>query len=296
MQATEDSSTDSPMPPMELMKSLQEKMGEISMLPSVASEAIALTNDPECTAVQFGEVVRRDVSLATEMLTLANSSMFSNGKQVSKLEQVIVRLGFQQCRNWIISSSAASLMKKMALEEQWIREVLWKHSVATAATCSLLNRTFKLGFDGEEFTAGLLHDFGRLLLFVASEDSFPKADPLDFSNEDGVLEKERSVLGTDHCCFGAWFAKNSGLPLCLIEAIRWHHEDNPACENSRLVTLVAAADHVANYIQSEKSIQGYSPESNPKLVTLCESINSNLSEQFSVVETTLMEEISASLS
>jgi HD-like signal output (HDOD) protein len=261
------------------------------MLPAVASEAIQLTGDPECTAGQFSQVVEKDIALAAEILTLANSSVFSSGRSVSRLEQAVVRLGFSQCRNLIIASSTACLMKAMPLQDEWIREVLWQHSHSSATAATALNHALDLGFHGEEFTAGLLHDFGRLLLSVAAQDDFPLVDPLDFAENENVLEHEHAILGTDHCRFGAWFAARSGLPLCLVDAIRWHHEPNPLTSSRTLVAVTTAADHIANYLQREETVEAYDPTTNRGLQQLAKITETNVLEKFAAVELALLTEV-----
>jgi len=191
----------------QLKSSLLKRSDELSMLPAVATEALELARDPECRTAEFAGVIERDVKLATEILSIANSVYFAASAPVASLHQAVVRLGLRQCRYLILSSSAASLMKGMPLEQEWVREVIWQHSFRTATACQYLNKTLKLGFDGEEFTAGLLHDFGRLLLAVAAPESFANADPLSFEEDEEFLSKENSILGSDHCSFGAWFAE-----------------------------------------------------------------------------------------
>jgi len=168
------------LPPEELRRSLLKRADDLSMLPAVATEALQLARNPDCTTAQFAGVIERDVKLATEILSICNSVLYSSGKPVANLHQAVIRLGFRQCRNLILTSSAASLMKRLPLEQEWIRELLWRHSFTTAVACLDLNNRLRLGFQGEEFTAGLLQDFGRTLLAVAVGKNQPDVDPLDF--------------------------------------------------------------------------------------------------------------------
>ena len=278
-------------PPEHLQRALFSRTDELSMLPAVANEALELAKDPDCTSAQFASVVERDVNLATEILSMANSALFACGTPVVSLQQAIVRLGFRQCRNLILTSSAASLMKSLPLEQEWVREVLWQHSTLTAASCVHINRTLSLGFQGEEFTAGLLHDFGRLLLAVAAPEQFADADPLTFEEDENILEFERSFLETDHCAFGAWFAKTSGLPEALSSAIHYHHEPAVDHPHQKLIALVAAGDHVANHLQISDEPEEYESSGNRGIAQLAEITSSNIVEKFDGISDTLLEEI-----
>lgn len=248
--------------PDKLKETLLSRSDELSMLPAVATEALEMARDPECKTSEFAGVIERDVKLATEILSMANSVMFAASTPVSSLRQAVVRLGMKQCRNLILSSSAASLMKSLPLEQEWVREVVWQHSFRTATACTYLNKQLRTGFDGEEFTAGLLHDFGRLLLAVAAPDEFSRADTLSFEEDEEFLSRETSTLGIDHCQFGAWFAKHNRLPRSLVAAIQFHHLPEMHHPDSKLIALVAAGDHLCSYYQRVEESAGYDIELN----------------------------------
>lgn len=284
--------TENLVPPESLQRALLSKSDELSMLPAVAYEALEMAKDPDCNSRHFASVVERDVKLATDILSLANSAVFACGSPVSNLQQAIVRLGFRQCRNLILTSSAASLMKNLPLEQEWVRELLWQHSVITATTCVHLNRALGLGFSGEEFTAGLLHDLGRLLLALASAESFACVDSLDFQETGAdMLSVEQSVLGTDHCRFGAWFAQQSGLPKPLITAILYHHEPETEHPEQELTALVAASDHIANHLQVCEEPTGYEPDANRGMDVLASIRSTTLIAEFAGIAPTLLGEV-----
>ena len=255
-------------PPSSLQRNLLSHAADLSMLPEVAREALELVRDPDCCGSHFSSVVGRDVKLATDILSFANSAVFACSEPIADLHQAITRLGFRQCRNLILTSSVASLMKRMPLEQEWIRELIWEHSFVTATTCAYLNRYFDLSFQGEEFIAGLLHDFGRLLIALSAPELFDQADPMDFIESASPIQVEHSILSTDHCRFGAWFAQYNGLPEELVAAIRFHHEPTVKHASQKLTILVAAADNIANYLQIHAEPEGYEARRNPHLTSL----------------------------
>jgi HD-like signal output (HDOD) protein len=242
------------MPTTELDPKLQaefrQKAQALQMLPGVAVQALEIARDPECTIRDFVAVVERDAKLAADILAMSNSVMFSaGGPAVLSLQQAIVRLGFRQCRNLILSTSMASLMKNVSLEEEWVRDVLCRHGFLTGMLAINVNKIVGTGFQGEEFAAGLVHDFGRLLLAVVAPDKFCIADPLHFDESPEILTMERRILGTDHCQAGTWYAELSKLPSEFAEVIRYHHNPAACTKHRRLVALVAIADHMANHLQ-----------------------------------------------
>lgn len=246
---------------------IQASMGQVRMLPDVAAQALDLAKDPDVSIGPFVRVIERDIELAANILSLANSALYS-APPVANLRQATERIGFSQCKNLILASSLSSLMKKMTLREEWIRAVLWQHSVLTAMTNVRLNQFLRAGFCGEEFTAGLIHDLGRTLLAVAIPDRFSFIDPLDFEESQELLQHEQGLIETDHCDIGAWYATEQGLPMSLIEVIRYHHHPNQAKSNDTLVLLTAFADHVSNHYQRTGESHSYDATTNPALMVL----------------------------
>ena len=241
----------------------------LQMLPTVAIQALDIAKNPDCSMREFVSVIERDAKLATDILGMSNSSMFwTGGAPIVTLQQSVVRLGFRQCRNLILSTSLASMMRNLSLEEEWIRDVLSQHAFLTGMTAVHVNRIVGTGFQGEEFAAGLIHDFGRALLAVCMPEQFASADPLDFDEHSLTLEKETWVLETNHCEAGAWFAQINGLPSEFVEVIRHHHAPQNALKHRRLVALTAISDHIANHIQRFETSDNYDMTANDAIFVL----------------------------
>ena len=254
--------------PIHVERHLQATLRGSLMLPTVAMEALEIAKNPRCTIGEYSRIVERDLRLATEIISQSNSILYSPDRPVTSLHQSVLRLGFKQCQNLILSASLSSLMRRMPLEGRLAQELLWRHSITTAITSAQLNRLLGLGFQGEDFTAGLIHDMGRMLIAVAYPDRFEEIDALDFDETNDVTQAEREVLGTDHCAIGAWYAEENRLPIELREVLLAHHGDRPVTINRRLVALTMASDHLANYVQRHARPAEYPFRENPGLVRL----------------------------
>ena len=267
-----------------LQMEFRRKAQALQMLPAVAVQALEVARDPECTIREFVAVVERDAKLAADILSMSNSVMFSaGGPPVLSLQQAIVRLGFRQCRNLILSTSMASLMKNLSLEEEWVGDVLCRHGFLTGVLAINVNKIVGTGFQGEEFAAGLVHDFGRLLLAVCLPEKFCTADPLHFDESPEMLTMERRILGTDHCEAGAWYAELSKLPSEFVEVIRYHHNPAACTKHRRLVALVAIADHMASYLQRFDNGNQYNLRDNEAVYVLESCGQSNVAARLADV-------------
>ncbi|AMV26807.1 HDOD domain protein [Gemmata sp. SH-PL17] len=248
-----------------LEQQIRRLVDEMPPLPVTATRALALMEDPNVSLAAIADLIREDAALATGLLRVANSALFAGGAPTIRLDQAVVRLGLWTCRSMVTAIGLRGRLRGRATTGEFERRTLWHHGFVTASICAQLNRTHRLGFHGEEYSAGLLHDLGRVLIALADPESLALAGAMDFREEGDLLARERAVIGADHCALGGWFAELSNLPPELVEVIRHHHTPRPPGAGSRLVALVAAADHMANHLQCGGTTENYNPLTNPRL-------------------------------
>lgn len=131
-----------------------------------------------------------------------------------------------------------------------------------------VNRAVGAGFQGEEFAAGLIHDIGRTLFAICLPEQFSTIDQMDFDESLTTLNHEESRIGTNHCVLGSWFGRQQNLPQELLEVILFHHDPARALQHRRLVALISACDHMANYLQRTGNIEGYDARDNQAIFVL----------------------------
>lgn len=223
---------------------------EFTMIPAAAMRAMELGRNPACSVGEYAAAIECDHRLTTDLLSMANSSLYARGAPAASIKEAVRRLGMRRCHGLILSTCAVGLMRSLPFEQSEVREALWRHGYLTAVICRHLNESLRLGFNGEEFTAGLLHDLGRSLLAATVPSRFAACDSDTGPHGTGSLDQERELLGTDHCELGAAFAVRSGLPAALIAVIQQHHSPGTAEAFQQLVALVAIADEMANRVES----------------------------------------------
>ncbi|QJW98980.1 HDOD domain-containing protein [Frigoriglobus tundricola] len=252
-----------------LERQIRLLVDSLPALPVTAARALALMNDPDVALADIADLIQEDPALATGLLRVANSALFAGGAAALRLDQAVVRLGLWMCKDLVTAIGMRRMLHGRAAATEADCHALWHHAFVTASICAQLNRANRLGFQGEEYSAGMLHDLGRLLIALADPECLALAGVMSFQEDADTPQRERAAIGADHCALGGWFAELSNLPPALVEVIRRHHTPQPAAGPSRLVALVTAADHMANHLQLGRSVESYDPATNAGLATLC---------------------------
>jgi HD-like signal output (HDOD) protein len=127
---------------------------------------------------------------------------------------------------------------------------------------------------------------------VLWQHSFLVADPMTFEEDDGLLDRERQLLGYDHCTIGAGYAESARMPRTVISAIRHHHRPREATLAPELVELVAAADHLANHFHRDGESGAYEVASNPGFTLMARRLDSDGIDYFEDRVPSLLKEAS----
>jgi putative nucleotidyltransferase with HDIG domain len=119
----------------------------------------------------------------------------------------------------------------------------WIHCIAVATIAELLTRKVGSINSDKAFTAGLLHDLGQFVIANFLSQVMPTATWWTFDTPD----KERSLLGCNHCDVGYAVAVKWNLPETIRECCRWHHDLNIARDvlDTEMLSIIHAADVLA---------------------------------------------------
>ena len=266
----EEQVDNAPAVPAPLIDGLRRTLSNLKMLPEDAQQALLIATSDDCDVARLAGIIQRDIRLTTFILRIANSTLFGAPRPIASLHRAILFVGIGRVRDFIIASSLEAISSKVSPGLQSVRQALWKHGFLTSILAVRLNGLLGMGFEGEEFTAGLLHDFGRTLILIADPVNAPHVDPLDFIDPPNIEERERRHLGISHAEFGAWFAGLNQLPEALVAATRFHHRPADAGEWLQLAAMVGTADHAANSLQRAAG-ETYDPVTNEAVVLLEQS-------------------------
>lgn len=227
-----------------LIKRVLQDIKEIPPLPEVATRVLQMTNDPDVSAAELNKVISRDEALTANVLKLCNSAYYGLPRVISSVQQAIMYLGFQTVRNMVLTSAMNQvyLLQDLSIYN-FKRNGLSDHSVATAVAAQVLSKKLRPGLSDTAFTAGLLHDVGKIVLA-----RYLREHKDLLQHRSGVFEITRSVehdlFGMDHSEVGAQIADNWNFPQELTLAIGFHHNPDEAKGRPLLAVITYLANNV----------------------------------------------------
>lgn len=219
-----------------------ESIGQLPTFPETASEVVKLVNNSSVSMRQISNVIGQDPSLAAKVLKFVNSAFYGLHQSVSSLQLALVMLGIREIRNIVIGLSVFKTFDKANHSKLFDKVRFWQHSVSTGQIARSISTKLSIQMEGEEFTAGLLHDMGRIVFDQFFPEEFGRAWKSSISDSIPLHEAEKNELGVDHAEIGAWMASKWNLPLNLVDAIRCHHEPSKAEHGKILVAVVSLAN------------------------------------------------------
>ena len=218
--------------------------------PMLVTELLALFREPDRDLDQVVQLIGYEPSLTAQILRTCNSVCFAGEQPTADIFDAIARMGFYQVYCQVMSTYGARAKSMPGADMGVNVEALWRHSVAVAVSSSIV--ADEAGQAREvAFTAGLLHDIGKLVL--ASAEREPYAGLIQRAKDEGAVLSllERSVLGVDHAELGGELMRRWNLPPAIVAAVRYHHELEAAPPYEQLTAAVQVGDMIAHQLFAE---------------------------------------------
>jgi putative nucleotidyltransferase with HDIG domain len=197
---------------------LLEAVDALPPLPAIAVRVMQVAHDPRSSAADLAIVVQADPGLSARVLRIANSAAYRRLVPITSIQHALVVLGFVEARNVAVSSALASAYAPSAPGALFRMDAFWRHSLAVAFQGSKLARAFQVD-QASVFTAGILHDIGRLAMFYADPAGLDQTVAQAIAHDLPLEEAERELLGYDASELGGMLAEKWNLPADIRDAI-----------------------------------------------------------------------------
>jgi putative nucleotidyltransferase with HDIG domain len=206
--------------------------------PESVQKILALTRDVACAPKDLVQVINRDPVVTVKVLRVVNSAYYGLAKQITSVDHAVVFLGFNTIKNLALSIAAIGMLPSNALAGFDGQRYLL-HSFTTAALARQIAQRL-YGADVHDcFIAGLLHDFGKVVVAQFMPTEFRRAMEMSLWQEVPLHKTLADVIGVDHAALGAMLAEKWRFAPELVDTIRFQHEPQQ-CDTDMMASVVAA--------------------------------------------------------
>ena len=193
-----------------------------------------ISTDSGAAIEQFEQVFKTDPALAADLLLVANSPLFGHRARIGSIRHAITQLGIDRVRS-LGSTIALSFFVRNQPRTAFVRHI-WAHSIATAIISETLGNLYGVE---DLYTAGLMHDLGRLGLLLTVGQTYEEWVSQKVTNMEAANQSERARFGMNHCEAGSLVGHKWGFPVVLRSCMIAHHgwEAGPTKDPLFLVQL-----------------------------------------------------------
>ena len=220
-----------------------ERLRELPSLPQVVLDLQAALAREDVSLDDVADTVSHDQALAAKTLRIANCSFYGVPSRVVSIRQAIGILGLRSVSTLLVAAAVSDRFPRIVCKGFDLRRY-WRHSVAVALCAREIARQVRADAD-TAFTAGLLHDLGRLALAAQAPQVLEAAYRRRSERDCQMLEAERAELDTDHAQLGNEVGLRWHFGAAVVDAIRLHHEP-PQAASATVVDIVHVADNIAH--------------------------------------------------
>lgn len=225
-----------------------------SDLPAPPKDAIRIVQACSTGGVDsrdLAAIVTNDPALTAELLRIANSALFGLASQVKSVARAVTILGSRALRNLVLCISMRDALRSDSIPGFDI-DAYWEDALRRAVSARSLAGL--AGLDADEcFTAGLLQDFGLLVMLYLMPERVQHWQTLSQATPEQRRDLEIELFHTTHDEVGMMLATRWGLPPDLAAAMGYHHEGPPQeidPEDVMLCRVAACADWMAAVYRS----------------------------------------------
>ncbi len=214
-------------------------ISRVKPIPQVAITILQLLGDETGARVDnLAEEIKKDQVIAAKVLRFCNSPAFGFSQEIASIDRAVVLLGENNLTEIVISAAVDLLYSDQDQGYALMKGALYRHAQATAQISKEI--TFFTGCidPGLAYTAGLLHDIGKVVLdsFVANSLPFFYQRMAQQGGEISTLEKQ--LFDINHMEVGAQLASQWNLPESLACVIQYHHAPDKAPLNHRMLVFI----------------------------------------------------------
>jgi len=214
---------------------------DLPTLPTVVQRALSLTADPRSSAKDLAEVIALDQALTAKVLRIVNSAFYGLSRKISTVKDGVVVIGFNAVRSIATAASIVNMFGgKGGHAGAFNYGDFWIHSIGVGICSMNLAQAIRYPRADHVFTAGILHDLGKIVLDHHARDYFSAVLERAKRDSSTFWMAEEALGGPTHAFIGHKLAVRWNLPDELGEGMGGHHD--PLATESKFSRIVFLAD------------------------------------------------------
>ncbi len=225
------------------LQGLSDDQIEVPMLPDVANQVLALSNDPDSDAAQLAKLIQGDQSLAGHVMRIANSAAYTPNASMVSLQQAIARLGMSLITEIALAASLNTKLFKAPDFETRIAEI-WDHALCTALWGKEVARVSKKNVEAA-FLCGLLHSISKPVILQMIYD-YCQQNGKAISLDDALLIETIQAPRFASVILAQW-----KMPLIVQESVLHYENYKEAGTHRDAAAVTQGAVHLATASLSE---------------------------------------------
>lgn len=241
---------------MEKLDAVLDQVENLPPAPRILPELLELLNQPDIDSSRVAQLLTFDPGLTANVLRLCNSALLGGAHPVDDLQEALTRLGFRPVYQLVAAISGSRALTPPQPGYGLGPGELWQHSVMTAVAAQLIAKD-QATDDSLAFTAGLLHDVGKIVLSEFLNHQYPRILEETEHNQRSMRETEHLLVGVDHAEIGSHLLSRWRLPANLVAAVRWHHQPAEAGAHTQLTAYVYLGNVIAHCLGCTSGYQSF---------------------------------------
>jgi len=236
----------------EHLRQLVSQMPTVPSLPVLYNELIDELGKSEPSTKKVGEIVKKDIGMTVKILQVVNSAFFGLRRRISDSREAVEFLGLDTINSLTLGLGVISQFESH-VSGSFLADI-WTHSIAVGVMANKIAALENRETASDAFTAGLVHDIGKVVLAVNLPNEFNAVNEIINREKVSPIEAEKKVFEATHSDVGAYLIGLWGLPTQVVQAVAFHETPRESMTDSfTALTAVHAANAIQNFITSNHS-------------------------------------------
>lgn len=210
--------------PMKKIELMCKHISGIMAFPFTVTKVLHIAGNEKSGVSDLVKIIEADPVISANILKVANSVFFASlNRRITSIKDSIVRIGFKETKRVVMSITVMNAFEKNANNFGFNRLDFWQHQLAAGLASEQLSKKIGCTTTDDYFLAGLLHDFGIILLDEFFPTIFEKI--LEKATNEGIrfIESEKRLLSITHTDIVKELFVQWKLPNQIIEAAVNHY-------------------------------------------------------------------------